>query len=77
MTSNAKTDHSRCTFTVKEAADGTPWIMVEFYQPGIPALGDGFLGLSFREKVPMKDAERVARELSDTFEGMSYTSFSR
>lgn len=75
MSTRAKTDYSRCTFTVKEYADGTPWIMVEFYQPGIPALENGFIGLRFRERVPIEEADRVASEMRDNFEGINHTHF--
>lgn len=75
MSTNVKTDHTKCTFTVKEYADGEPWIMVEFYEPGIPALRDGFLSIRFRGRVPIKEAERIAGELRDNFEGIGYTHF--
>lgn len=75
MSTNAKTDHAPCTFTLKEYGDGTPWVMVEFHEPGIPAVGDGFLGLTFREGITFERAQEIARELRDNFQGMSHTRF--
>jgi hypothetical protein len=75
MSTNAKTDFSPCTFTVKEFDDGTPWIMVEFYKPGIPALENGFIGLRFRERVAIEDAQKAAELLHNQFEGISHTHF--
>ena len=77
MSTEAETDYSRCTFTTKEGLDGEPWIMVELDAPGIPALRDGFLGLTFRERVPIEEADRIARELRIYFEGISHTRFGR
>lgn len=77
MSTQAQTDYSRCTFTTKESADGEPWIMVEFDAPGIPALSNGFIGLTFRERVPIEEADRVARELRINFEGITHTHFER
>lgn len=75
MSSGAKTDHSRCTFTLKEYGDGTPWIMVEFDEPGIPALDNGHIGLTFREGITFERAEEIAQELRNNFSGMSHTHF--
>jgi hypothetical protein len=72
----AKTDHTSCTFTVKEHDDGTPWIMIEFDQPGISALENGFLGMKFRPGITIRQAEQIAEKLCDQFAGISYTHFS-
>jgi hypothetical protein len=75
MGTQAKTDHTRCTFTIKEHGDGTPWIMIEQYAPGIPALKNGFIGLTLRPGVTFEQAKEIARELNENFEGISYTQF--
>ena len=75
MSTQAKTDHTRCTFTLKEHADGTPWVMVEPYAPGIPALENGFIGLTLRPGVSFEQAKEIVRKLSENFEGVSYTQF--
>jgi hypothetical protein len=75
VSTNAKTDYSPCTFTVKEFGDGTPWIMCEVDKPGIPALDNGFIGFRFRERVSIERAQKVADTLHDQFEGISHTHF--
>lgn len=75
MSTQAKTDHTRCTFTLKEYGDGTPWVMVEFYEPGIPALSNGHIGLTFREGVTFEQAREITHALRDNFQGMSHTHF--
>lgn len=77
MSTKAKTDFSPCTFTVKEFGDGTPWIMCEFYKPGIPALENGHIGFRFRERVTIEEAQEVASRMRDDFEGISHTHFER
>ncbi len=76
MSTKAKTDYARCTFAVKEHADGTPWIMVEPRSTSdIPLLKNGFIGLTLRPGISFKKAEEIARELRENFEGISYTQF--
>ncbi len=77
MSTKASTDHAPCTFTVKEYGDGTPWIMFEMDSPGLPALGDGFIGLRFRPDVTFEQAAEIARTLRDHFEGISHTRFGK
>lgn len=77
----AKTDYSKFTFTVKEfgdatdTKDATPWIMCEAYQPGLPALGEGYLGLRFRPGITIERAQEIAELLRDVVEGISHTQF--
>lgn len=79
MSTEAKTDHSACSFKVSEhvSEDGAsaPWIMIETDRPGIPALGNGFLGLTFRPDVSFERAQEIAEQMRDYFEGISYTHF--
>jgi hypothetical protein len=49
--------------------------MVESYAPGIPALENGFIGLTLRSDVSFERAKEIARELCENFEGISYTQF--
>jgi hypothetical protein len=72
---NAKTDYSAFTFTVKEFGDGTPWIMCEEYQPGLPVLKDGYLGLRLREGTTIEQAQEIAEYLRDHVAGVSHTRF--
>jgi hypothetical protein len=62
---------------ITHLVDGTPWIMIEFDKPGIPGVGDGFIGLTFREGVTFEQAKEIARELRENFQGMSHTQFLR
>ncbi len=76
MSAKSKTDHVQCIFAVKEYDDGTPWIMVEpRHAPNNPLLKDGFIGLTLRPGVSLERAKEIARELSENFEGISYTQF--
>ena len=75
MSTKAETNYSPFTFTLKEFGDGTPWIMCEPYKPGLPVLGNGFLGLRFRDGVTFEQAKEIAEFLCDHFEGISYTWF--
>jgi hypothetical protein len=73
MSTKAKEDYSPFTFTAKEVRDGTPWIMCEAYKPGLPALGDGYLGLRLRPEVTFEEAKEIAEYLDDHIEGISHT----
>jgi hypothetical protein len=77
MSTKAKTDYSKFTFTVKEDANGTPWIMCEPYPPGLPALGDSFLGLHLRPGITIEQASEIAEYLRDHVEGISHTQLIR
>ncbi len=71
----AKTDHADFVFAVKEHADGTPWIMCEPRGSGLPGIGDGFLGLTLREGIGIREAEEIAEYLNNRVEGLSHTQF--
>jgi len=75
VSTKAKTDYSKFTFTVKEDAEGIPWIMCEPYQPGLPGIGDGFLGFRLRDGIEIREAEKIAEYLRDRIEGISHTQF--
>lgn len=75
MSTRAKTDYSDFTFTVKEFGDGTPWIMCEADQPGLPVLKDGHLGLRLREGTTIEQAQEIAEYLRDNIAGISHTRF--
>lgn len=75
MGTKAKTDYSDFTFTVTEFGDGTPWIMCEAYQPGLPALSNGYLGLRLREGITFEQAREIAEYLRDRVAGISHTQF--
>ena len=67
------TDVTDCLFEVKDRSDGTFWIMVNPYKPGLPILENGFIGFEFREKMTMKEADDFARLLHEKIKSVSYT----
>jgi hypothetical protein len=73
----ASTDHTDATFTLKEHGDGTPWVMIEPYQPGLSVLSrsDSFLGLEFRDGVTFAEAQALAGEIRRMLRGISHTRF--
>ena len=75
MSTKAKEDYSTFSFTAKEVEGGTPWIMCEADKPGLPALGDGYLGLRLRPEVTFEEAIEIAEYLDDRVEGISHTQF--
>ena len=63
-------------FTVKEFADGTPWIMAEPLKKNtIKFNGDGFLGFDLPKDIGMGKANEIAKFLNDNLEGISLTTF--
>ena len=68
-----ETHSARCTFTVKEYNDGTPYIMFEPYSEKLGVLGDGFLSFALREGTTYAGAQGVAIFLNKNIIGLSYT----
>ena len=73
--SKAKTEHADYIFAVKEYEDGTPWIMLEPSRAGLPVLKNGFLGLTLREGIDKREAEKIAEFLNDRVKSISHTQF--
>ncbi|HEY3627038.1 MAG TPA: hypothetical protein VGL00_12155 [Terracidiphilus sp.] len=72
----ATTEHAGVTFTVKESADGTPWLMVDFDEPGLSfCKGSDFIGLRFSRRLTIEQAEAFKDRLNGMIEGMSFTKF--
>jgi len=71
----AQTERFTCAFTVKEFADGTPWIAVEPLAGTLSCLGDGFLGLDLKPGTDYRKAEEIAAFLNQAVAGVSYTRF--
>ncbi len=71
-----KTYRSEYRFTVKEGAEGQPWLMAELLQgEGLPILERGFLGLKLVEGTSLQRAEEIARLLFENIDSISYTEF--
>lgn len=62
----------RYVFTVKEAADGSPWIALEAAGDELPVLVSGLLGLRLR-KMDFDLARHVANVLNEYVEAVTYT----
>lgn len=67
----ARTERGQCRFTVKEGADGRPFIALEPLGRAIEALGDAFLGLTLRDSVNYAHAQQIAEILNDQVTGLS------
>ena len=61
-------------FVVKESGAGVPWIALEPAREGLPALGEGNLGIDLVEGTTMADAQEVARVLNRHVKQLSYWS---
>ena len=68
------TERSDVVFELKEFADGTPWLMVNFYAPGLTCIkGNDFLALEFRDGVTFEQAKEFRTQLHKMVKGMSFT----
>lgn len=75
---SARTERASYVFTVKETGDGTPWLGLELRQePGLSLLEHGFLGLTLRQGTTYAEAQRLATQLNDAVEQVSYTDLAR
>ncbi len=63
------------TFTVKEYADGTPWIMLELLKgPDLSQLNGGFLGFDLAPGTTYEQAKVLVDAMRETITTTSYTS---
>jgi hypothetical protein len=69
------TERTGCFFETKDGDDGTFWITVSFDKPGLPTIGNGFIGFEFRKKMTVKEADDFSRLLRDTLGEISITRF--
>jgi hypothetical protein len=60
----AHTKHAGCVFEVKDRPDGTFWLTLSIDGPGIGIRGNGFIGLEFRRKLTMREADDFAAMLN-------------
>ena len=75
MSTKVETEQSAFRFTVKESGDGTPWIECEPYEPGLSAIGDGYLGLRLRDGIGITEAQEIASLLNKKIKSISHTRF--
>jgi hypothetical protein len=70
----ATTERSDVVFELKEFADGTPWLMANFDNPGLSCIkGNDFLGLEFRDGVTFDQAKEFRPMLHKMVKGISLT----
>jgi hypothetical protein len=70
----APTERSDVVFELKESGEGTPWLMVNFDNPGLSCVrGNDFLGLEFRDGVTFEQASEFRSLLHKMVKGMSFT----
>lgn len=73
--SKARTEHGSYLFTVKEAADGSPWIMLEPRRTDVTALKEAFIGFGLRQGTTIEKAQEVADYLNRNLADLSFTMF--
>jgi hypothetical protein len=74
----SSTDEARVSFKFVEGrGGGTPRVLLEVDEPGLPALqrGDSFLGLHFREGVTFEEARAFAHQMDRLLDSISHTTF--
>ena len=72
----ATTERSNVVFELKEFADGTPWLMANFENPGLSCIKrNDFLGLEFRDGVTFDQAKEFRSMLHKMVKGISFTKF--
>jgi hypothetical protein len=63
-------ERAKFTFTVKESADGRPWIAAEQLEDGMPSLV-GQLGFDLRPGTTFDQAKDIAKYLRERVVGLS------
>jgi hypothetical protein len=75
MGTDARTERGKFTFTVKEFADGAPWIMAEPQRKTVPILDEAFIGFDLPHGTTFEQARRVAAFMNEHPAGISMTIF--
>jgi hypothetical protein len=73
MAERSTTERYEVCAAVKEAGDGTPWIMFEPRDESLSILGNGFLGLDLQEGVTFEEAQELSEKLREMVRSVSYT----
>ena len=71
----AQTERGKYRFTVKESANGEPWIMLEPLGETLPLLKNGFISFDLRAGITLDDAQKLTQELNKEITGVSVTRF--
>lgn len=73
----AMTERGHYRFTVKEDAEGRPFIALQPLGSVVEAFGDASLGLTLRDSVNYAHAQQIAEILNDQVTGLSVTFFDK
>lgn len=73
MAEEGHTDATEFLPEVQDREDGTFCITLNPYYPSLPILEDGLIGLEFRDKVSMKEADDFAKLFHKMIKSISYT----
>jgi hypothetical protein len=68
-----KTDRSTCRFTVQQARDGKPFLVVQLYRDTIPLLRDVSFGFELLRGTQVEEAKKLAEMLNERVLGMFVT----
>ena len=60
-----KTERSSCRFSVQQASDGKPLLVVQLYQDTVPALKGASLGFDLIGGTRLEEAKTLAEALND------------
>jgi len=71
----ATTQRGNYIFTVKEYADGTPWIAMEPSGKAIEFPNEGFFGFDLRKGTNIQRAREIAKYLNNNISELSFTQF--
>ncbi len=72
----ARTERARHKITVKEYADGTPFLAFELLEgDGLASFPDVHFGLDLRAGTTYEQAQELARQINQGVQGLSATIF--
>lgn len=72
----AKTYRAEYVFTVKEYADGTPWIALEqLSENSVPLPDEAFLGFDLPKGTSYEKAKEIARYMRKNLDKLTMTTF--
>lgn len=60
-----KTERSSCRFSVQQASDGKPLLVVQLYQDTVPALKGASIGFDLIGGTRLEEAKTLAEALND------------
>jgi hypothetical protein len=60
-----KTERSSCRFSVQQASDGKPLLVVQLYQDTVPALKGASIGFDLIGGTRLDEAKTLAEALND------------